>query len=101
MVHFCLRSTPVTLFGHSRYIYDRLRDVMVEEIKSKITGYLIRVDLALQHPIPFDFTFDRVTLLKRSVRTRLLITFVDGSLMPVYLQLPLYKAELSGELAEK
>ena len=99
---FYLHFTSILLFRHSRYIYARLRDVMAEEMKSKITEYLIRVDPVLQHPVPFGITFDKVTLLKRSVQTTLLITFVDGVLTPIYLQSPLCKAELGGkELAEK
>jgi hypothetical protein len=75
---------------------------MAEEMKFKIIEYLMRVDPILQHPVPFGVTFDKVTLLKRSVQTTLLITFVDGVLTPIYLQSPLCKAELSGkELAEK
>ncbi|CAF5071578.1 unnamed protein product, partial [Rotaria sp. Silwood1] len=89
-------------YRHSRYIYNRLRNVMMEEMKSKITEYLIRVDPALQHPVPFGFTFDKVTLFKQSVQTTLLITFVDSVLTPIYLQSPPSKPELSGkELAEK
>ena len=92
----------VLLFKHSRYIYDRLRDVMPMERKSNSTEYLIRLDPVVQHPIPFGFTFDKGTLLKRLVPTTLLITFVDGVLKPIYLQSPLCEAELSGkELAEK
>ncbi|CAF1558572.1 unnamed protein product, partial [Adineta ricciae] len=87
---------------HSRYIYDRLRSVMAEEMKLKITEYLIRVDPVLQHSVPFGVTFDKVTLLKRSIQTTLLLTFVDGVLTPIYLQSPLCKTELSGkELADK
>ena len=91
----------VLLFKHSRYIYDRLRDVIPVEGKSISTEYLIRLDPVLQHPIPFGFTFDKGTLLKRLVPTTLLI-FVDGVLTPIYLQSPFCEAELSGkELAEK
>jgi len=54
------------------------------------------------HPVLFGITFDKVTLLKRSVQTTVLITFVDGVLTPIYLQSPPCKAELSGqEWAEK
>ncbi|CAF1387572.1 unnamed protein product [Rotaria magnacalcarata] len=89
-------------YRHSRYIYDRLRDVTEEEMKSKITDYLIRVDPVLQHPVSFGITFDKLTILKRSVQATVLITIVDGVLTPIYLQSPLCKAELSGkELAEK
>ncbi|CAF1473248.1 unnamed protein product [Adineta ricciae] len=86
---------------HSRYIYDRVRSVMAEEMKLKITEYLVRVDPILQHSVPFGVTFDKVTLLKRSIQTTLLITFVGGVLTPIYLQSPLCKTELSGkELAD-
>ncbi|CAF1394728.1 unnamed protein product [Adineta ricciae] len=84
-------------YRHSRYIYDRLRSVMAEEMKLKITEYLVRVDPVLQHSVPFGVTFDKVTLLKRSIQTTLLITFVDGVLTPIYLQSPLCKTELSGK----
>jgi hypothetical protein len=99
---FSSRLTSILLFRHSRYIYDRLRGVMAEEMKSKIKEYLIRVDPVVQHAVPFGITFDKVTLLKRSIQTTILITFVDGVLTPIYLQSPLCRTELSGkELAEK
>ncbi|CAF3865241.1 unnamed protein product, partial [Adineta steineri] len=47
-------------YRHSRYIYDRLRDVMAEEMKLKITEYLARMDPVLQHPVPFGITFDKL-----------------------------------------
>ena len=75
---------------------------MAEEMKLKITEYLARVDPILQHSVPFGVTFDKVTLLKRSIQTTLIITFVDGVLTPIYLQSPLRKTEISGkELADK
>ena len=102
MIYFYLHFTSIILFRHSRYIYDRLRDFMAEEMKSKITEYLVRIDPVLQYPVAFGITFDKVTLLKRSIQTTLLITFVDGVLTPIYLQSPLCKTELGGkELAEK
>jgi hypothetical protein len=75
---------------------------MAEEMKLKITEYLVRVDPIIKYPLPFGITFDKVTLLKRSIQTTLLITFVDGVLTPIYLQSPLCKTEISGkELADK
>ena len=97
-----MHFTSILLFRHSRYICDRLRGVMAEEMKSKITEYLIRVDPVVQYLVPFSITFDKMTLLKRSIQTTILITLVDGVLTPIYLQSPLCKTELGGkELAEK
>jgi hypothetical protein len=87
MIYFYLHFTSIILFRHSRY---------------KITEYLVHIDPVLQYPVAFGITFDKVTLLKRSIQTTLLITFVDGVLTPIYLQSPLCKVEISGkELAEK
>ena len=94
--------TFIVLFRHSRYVYNRLRNALAEEMKLKVIEYLARVDPITKHPLPFGITFDKVTLLKRSIQTTLLITFVDGVLTPIYLQSPLCKTEISGqELADK
>lgn len=66
-------------------------------MKARVVEYLQTVDPATQHRRAFGITFDKVTLLRRSMQVTMLIVLVDGELTPIYLQSPLCGTELSGE----
>jgi hypothetical protein len=70
---------------------------MAMSIKNRIIEYLQKIDPIIQHRPPFAITFDKVTLLKRSMQVTMMIIMIDGQLTPIYLQSPLCKTELSGE----
>ena len=66
-------------------------------MKERIIEYLQAIDSITQHRRPFGITFDKVTLLRRSMQVTMMIVIVDGQLTPPYLESPLCKTELSGE----
>jgi hypothetical protein len=66
-------------------------------MKNRIIEYLKTIDPITQHHRPFAITFDKVTLLKRSMQVIIIIVLIDGQLTPLYLQSSLCKTELGGE----
>ena len=84
-------------FRHSRWFFDKLRTSMARTMKERIIEYLQAIDPITQHRRPFGITFDKVTLLRRSMQVTMMIVIVDGQLTPLYLESPLCKTELSGE----
>ncbi|CAF1665815.1 unnamed protein product [Didymodactylos carnosus] len=70
---------------------------MAMSVKNRIIEYLQKIDPIIQHRPPFAITFDKVTLLERSMQVPMMIIMIDRQLTPIYLQSPLCKTELSGE----
>ncbi len=66
-------------------------------MKERIIEYLQIIDPITQHRRAFAITFDKVTILRRSMQVTMMIIMVDDELTPIYLQSPLCKTELSGE----
>ncbi len=66
-------------------------------MKNRIIEHLKTIDPVTQRCPPFGITFDKVTLLKRSMQVTMMILMIDGQLTPIYLQSPLCRTELSGE----
>ena len=65
-------------------------------MKDRIMQYLKATDSVTQRRRPFAVTFDKVTLLKRSMQVTIIIIMVDGQLAALYLQSSLCKTELLG-----
>ena len=70
---------------------------MARTMKERIIEYLQTIDPITQRRRVFGITFDKVTLLRRSMQVTMMIIMVDGQLTPIYLRSPLCKTELSGE----
>jgi hypothetical protein len=70
---------------------------MAMSMKNRIIEYIKTIDPITQRRPPFGLTFDKVTLLKRSMQVTMMVLMTDGQLTPIYLQSPLCKTELSGE----
>ena len=70
---------------------------MALTMKKKIIEYLTTADPITKRCRPFGITFDKVTLLKRSMQVTMMVVMVDGQLTPLYLQSSLCKTKLSGE----
>ena len=70
---------------------------MAMTMKDRITQYLKATEPITQRRRPFAVTFDKATLLKRSMQVTVIIIMVDGQLAPLYLQPSLCKIELSGD----
>jgi len=74
---------------------------MANNMKERVVEYIQTIDPITQRRRVFGLTFDKVTLLRRSMQITVMIIMVDGQLTPIYLQSPLCKTELSGkDLAE-
>jgi hypothetical protein len=89
--------TVSVIFRHSRWFFEKLRVSMARIMKERVMEYLQTIDPITEHRRVFGITFDKVTLLRRSIQVTMIIIMVDGQLTPIYLQSPLCKTELSGE----
>ncbi|CAF2669479.1 unnamed protein product [Rotaria sp. Silwood2] len=70
---------------------------MARTMKERVIEYLQTIDPITQRRRAFAITFDKVTILRRSMQVTMMIVMVDGQLTPIYVQSPLCKTELSGE----
>ncbi|CAF5068881.1 unnamed protein product, partial [Rotaria sp. Silwood1] len=92
-----LSGAAVGTFRHSRWFFEKLRASMARTMKERVIKYLQTTDPITQRRRAFGITFDKVTILRRSMQVTMMIVMVDGQLTPIYLQSPLCKTELSGE----
>ncbi len=88
--HFCTSR-------HSRWFFQELRSSMATSMKQGVMEYLKSVDPITRQQRPIGITFDKVTLLKRSLQVTMIVTMINGQLTPIYLKSSLCKTELSGE----
>lgn len=70
---------------------------MARIMKKRVIEYLQIIDPITRHRRVFGITFDKVTLLRRSMQVTMMVIMVDGELTPIYLQSPLCKIDLSGD----
>ena len=61
---------------------------MARTMKERIIEYLQTIDPITQHRRVFGITFDKVTVLRRSMQVTMIIIMVDGQLTPIYLESP-------------
>ncbi|CAF1319093.1 unnamed protein product [Rotaria sordida] len=84
-----LCGASIGTYRHSRWFFQELRSSMVTFMKP--------VDPITRQQRPIGITFDKVTLLKRTLQVTMLVIMIDGQLTPIYLKSSLCKTELSGE----
>ena len=59
---------------------------MTTSMKQRVMEYLKSVDPITRQQRPIGITFDKVTLLKRSLQVTMIVTMIDGQLTPIYLK---------------
>ncbi|CAF4054019.1 unnamed protein product, partial [Rotaria sordida] len=92
-----LCGASIGTYRHSRWFFQELRNSMATSMKQRVMEYLKSVDPVTGQQRPIGITFDKVTLLKRTLQVTMLVIMIDGQLTPIYLKSSLCKTELSGE----